>query len=289
MPSWSSRSSAIAAWRTAVSSRRRSLSTGARCGAWRGRGGGAAPRHRQDQALRDRADVRGGRRRPDGRARAPVLRVRERRERAALRALPAQRWRLRGDRAGHRRRVLGERPEPRPGARAARGGRESLSSRRARPASPVRRRIGAHLPLGGGMLKAVERAVEIGANALQVFSDNPTAWRRRASPPAELTAFRERLREADVTPLAIHASYLINLAGPEDAFYEPSIELLAHELEAGRLYGARYVNVHVGSHRGAGVHAGLERLGSGLARVLERAPDGDGPLLVLENSAGGGG
>ena len=138
------------------------------------------------------------------------------------------------------------------------------------------------------MLRAVERAVEIGANALQVFSDNPTAWRRRANPPAELTAFRERLREADVTPLAIHASYLINLAGPEDAFYEPSIELLAHELEAGRLYGARYVNVHVGSHRGAGVHAGLERLGSGLARVLERAPKGDGPLLVLENSAGGG-
>jgi len=138
------------------------------------------------------------------------------------------------------------------------------------------------------MLKAVDRAVEIGANALQIFSDNPTAWRRRRGPPTELTAFRARLQEADVTPLAIHASYLINLAGPEDAFYEPSIELLAHELEAGRQYGARYVNVHVGSHRGAGVQAGLERLGIGLARVLDRARDGSGPLLVLENSAGGG-
>lgn len=149
------------------------------------------------------------------------------------------------------------------------------------------------------MVKAVERAVEIGANALQIFSDNPTAWRRRAAPSPELAAFRKALRDADIAPLATHASYLINLAGPEDAFYEQSIELLAHELETGRLYGARYVNVHIGSHRGTGLQAGVSRLGMGLARVFDRlaaraTPRGTprrqrGPLLVLENSAGGGG
>jgi deoxyribonuclease-4 len=147
------------------------------------------------------------------------------------------------------------------------------------------------------MVKAVERAVEIGANALQIFSDNPTAWRRRTTPPPELARFKQALREADIAPLAIHASYLINLAGPEDAFYEQSIELLAHELETGRRYGARYVNVHLGSHRGTGLQAGVKRLGTGLARVFERPPSiawgasgrGRGPLLVLENSAGGGG
>ena len=47
------------------------------------------------------------------------------------------------------------------------------------------------------MVKAVERAHEIGAGALQIFSDNPTAWRRRAAPPAELPAFRERLARHD--------------------------------------------------------------------------------------------
>lgn len=147
------------------------------------------------------------------------------------------------------------------------------------------------------MVKAVERAVEIGANALQIFTDNPTAWRRRATPPPELARFKKALREADIAPLAIHASYLINLAGPEDAFYEQSIELLAHELETGRRYGARYVNVHIGSHRGTGLEAGVKRLGTGLARVFDRlgspahAPSARhrGPLLVLENSAGGGG
>jgi len=42
------------------------------------------------------------------------------------------------------------------------------------------------------MVKAVERAHEIGASALQVFADNPTAWRRRDAPPAEGPAFRAR-------------------------------------------------------------------------------------------------
>ena len=84
---------------------------------------------------------------------------------------------------------------------------------------PDGRRLGAHLPLGRGMVKAVDRAHEIGAAALQVFADNPTAWRRRASPPAEGPAFRQRLIELDIRPVAIHASYLVNLAGPEEDFF----------------------------------------------------------------------
>ena len=58
---------------------------------------------------------------------------------------------------------------------------------------PTGRRIGVHLPLGAGMVKAADRAVEIGAPAIQVFTDNPTAWRRRPTLPDELPAFRARL------------------------------------------------------------------------------------------------
>ena len=69
------------------------------------------------------------------------------------------------------------------------------------------------------MVKAVERAHTIGADALQVFADNPTAWRRRAEPPRELPAFRERLVALEIAPVAIHAPYLINLAGPDETFF----------------------------------------------------------------------
>lgn len=139
------------------------------------------------------------------------------------------------------------------------------------------------------MAKAVERAHEIGATALQVFGDNPTAWRRRAEPPAELPAFRERLTARDIGPVAIHASYLVNLAGPEPDFYERSVGVLTSELRAAPAFGARYVNVHIGSHRDTSVAAGTTRLADAVARILADVDDTpDAARLVLENSSGGG-
>ncbi len=61
------------------------------------------------------------------------------------------------------------------------------------------------MPLASGMVKAVDRATEIGASTMQIFTDNPTAWQRRAAPPPELPAFRTGLGESDIGPLSIHA------------------------------------------------------------------------------------
>jgi len=154
---------------------------------------------------------------------------------------------------------------------------------------PAQRRLGAHLPLGLGMVKAVDRAAQIGANAIQVFADNPTAWRRRLEPPKELPAFRQRLAELDIAPVTIHASYLVNLAGPNEEFRSASIGVLAGELRAAPDFRARFVNVHVGSHRGSGVVAGTQRVVAGLCLALAETDTGpDAAMIVLENSAGGG-
>ncbi len=139
------------------------------------------------------------------------------------------------------------------------------------------------------MVRAVERAHAIGADSIQVFADNPTAWKRRAEPPAELAAFRSRLGELGIGPIAIHAPYLVNLAGPDDEQHERSVALLVNEMETAPGFGARFVNVHVGSHKGSGVEAGISRLADGVARVLQETEGGPAaPLLVLENSAGSG-
>jgi deoxyribonuclease-4 len=151
------------------------------------------------------------------------------------------------------------------------------------------RRLGAHLPLGNGMVRAAGRAAEIGASAIQVFTDNPTSWHRRDSLPAELPAFRARLAELDIAPIAVHAPYLVNLAGSDDAFFERSVATMTHELLVAEAYGARYVNMHIGSHRGAGPETGALHLARGLRRVLDEAGDGaPGVTLVLENGAGSG-
>jgi deoxyribonuclease-4 len=157
------------------------------------------------------------------------------------------------------------------------------------------RRLGAHLPLARGMRKAVDRAAAIGAEALQIFSDNPTAWRRRSEPSPELAEFRARLETRDIRPIAIHASYLVNLPGPDDVTYARSVGMLSGELARAWEYGASLVNVHIGSHRGSGVDVGIARLVDGIEAALSSAREqaiepGIHPArLVLENSAGGGG
>lgn len=136
-----------------------------------------------------------------------------------------------------------------------------------------------------------------------MFVDNPTAWKRRTAPPKDLDAFRNRLVELDVRPVAVHASYLVNLAGPDGHFRTSSIDVLASDMTAAAAYGATMVNVHTGSHRDTSVEAGLQRVAAGVAEVLARSDEsgtfaairplasGDGryrPRLVLENAAGGG-
>ena len=154
---------------------------------------------------------------------------------------------------------------------------------------PDRPRLGAHLPLGNGMVKAAERAHAIGADAMQIFGDNPTAWRRRTEPPGEQAAFRERLIALGIGTVAVHAAYLINLAGPDPDFFERSVAVLAQDLRSAPGFGASFVNVHTGSHRDTGLEVGIARLAEGVVRVLDEVPAGaDAATLVLENSAGGG-
>ena len=138
----------------------------------------------------------------------------------------------------------------------------------------------------GGLLKAGRRARQIGATALQIFSDNPTAWRRRPEPPADAAAFIAFCAREGIAPVAIHASYLINLAGSAEPFARQSLEGLTYEMQRAPAYGATLVNTHIGSHRGDGRQQGISRLAAAVAAVLADSPGG--VRLVLENSAGGG-
>jgi deoxyribonuclease-4 len=90
--------------------------------------------------------------------------------------------------------------------------------------------------------------------------------------------------------VSIHASYLVNLPGPDAATFERSVAMLTSELDTAPSFGAAFVNVHIGSHRGAGTEVGIARLVEGIGQVLDRATATPAEArLVFENSAGGGG
>ncbi len=148
-------------------------------------------------------------------------------------------------------------------------------------------RVGMHLSVARGLLPAARRARQIGATALQIFSDNPTAWRRRPAPPVDAEPFVIYCQRYGIAPVVIHASYLINLAGSAEPFASQSLAGLIVEMQRSPGWGATMVNTHIGSHLGEGPEAGIQRIGAVVRRVLAEAPAS--VRLVLENSAGGRG
>ena len=146
-------------------------------------------------------------------------------------------------------------------------------------------RIGAHVSTSGGLDKGIDRAGEIGAEAVQFFASSPRMWRFRAPKEAEVLAFREKSESTGISPAFIHASYLVNVGGNPDLLGK-SIESLVNSLEVASQLGAVGVIFHGGSHKGAGFDAVLDQAIAALKLVLERTPD-DARLLI-ENSAGMG-
>jgi deoxyribonuclease-4 len=146
--------------------------------------------------------------------------------------------------------------------------------------------VGLHLGVMKGLLRAARRSRQIGGRALQIFSDNPVAWRRRPEPSLEAPEFVDFGEREGLRTIAIHASYLINLAGTSEPFASRSREGLIVEMQRAPSYGASIVNTHIGSHRGVGPDAGMQRIVENVRAVLAESPPG--VRLVLENASGAG-
>ena len=145
--------------------------------------------------------------------------------------------------------------------------------------------LGAHC--GGGVKGAVDRAVEIGADAVQLFAQSPRAWRFPEHATADLERFRARREEAGLGAVLVHALYLCNLATPDETIYGKSLETMRSTMRAAVAIEADAVVFHVGSHLGSGFEAGLERAVPALRLVLEDCSERT--WLLIENSAGAGG
>jgi deoxyribonuclease-4 len=79
------------------------------------------------------------------------------------------------------------------------------------------KRIGVHLGTAGGPSNAVERAREVGSNTFQIFSSSPRMWRAPKVDPIQAERMCTLRAVHDVSPLVIHASYLVNVCLVEPA------------------------------------------------------------------------
>jgi deoxyribonuclease-4 len=147
--------------------------------------------------------------------------------------------------------------------------------------------IGAHVSSSGGIDNAIDRAVAIDADSVQLFTQSPRTWRPTNHDPASFDRFREKRAETGMGGVLCHALYLCNLAAPDDTVYEKSVAAMRNTMEVACGIGADGVVFHVGSHLGSGLESGLERVLPAMEQVLELCSDET--WLLMENSAGAGG
>ena len=146
-------------------------------------------------------------------------------------------------------------------------------------------RIGYHISVAGGLVRAAQRAGDIGCECFQIFPRNARGWKSRVYPEAELAAFREARERLDLHPLVLHSNYLVNLAASDEALLARSRDVVADDLRRVGLLGAEFVVTHPGHAVGESVEVGLERLIESVRRLLPAVPSG--VRFLLENMAGG--
>ncbi|MEJ7718812.1 MAG: deoxyribonuclease IV [Thermoleophilaceae bacterium] len=145
--------------------------------------------------------------------------------------------------------------------------------------------IGAHVSTSGGLRRAHERGVEWGAEAIQIFNQNPRMWRPTSHDEEDVEGFRALAAESAPRVMVIHAVYLINCAAAEPEIREKSLHSLIHALRLGDAVGAAGVVLHPGSKKKQDREPSLELVAEALRHALAES---ESCPLLLENTAGAG-
>lgn len=153
--------------------------------------------------------------------------------------------------------------------------------------------IGGHVSSAGGLLNALQRGEEIGADAVQIFTQSPRMWRSPNHTADALATYREaQAVHRSVRATFCHATYLVNLAAADGDLLAKSRRCLVENLVAASAIGSSGVVLHVGSHRGAGLDSVLDQVAAAVLGALDEACQvlgGSTCPLLLENAAGTGG
>lgn len=148
--------------------------------------------------------------------------------------------------------------------------------------------IGAHVSPAGGPANAVTRGEERACRSIQIFNQNPRAWKARVYSDEELAAYHEAMDGSTVEAMVIHAVYLLNCASEDPEIRDKSLASLIVALNAGAQLKARGVVLHPGSalKNGGSVEEALKRAG---AVIKEALAESETCPLLLEDTAGAGG
>lgn len=146
--------------------------------------------------------------------------------------------------------------------------------------------LGAHVSTQGGLHLAPQRAADIGASCLQLFTKQPSRWAEPVLDHATAEAFRQARAEHGITFAGAHDSYLINLSSPDRALWGRSLACLEGELRRCAALDLDFLVTHPGNATDGATDLGIRRNAEAVVLALEAV---EGPTrLLLELTAGSG-
>lgn len=148
-------------------------------------------------------------------------------------------------------------------------------------------KFGAHMSIGGGVWKALQRGVGIGCDIVQIFVKNNMQWFGKPYAPDALRLYANELACQKLASVFGHTGYLINLGAPAGENRDRSIESLIQEINLATELGLPFLILHPGAHLGAGEKSGLKQIVAGLNEVF-RTTKTSPVRIALENTAGQG-
>lgn len=146
-------------------------------------------------------------------------------------------------------------------------------------------KFGAHVSIRGALHLAVDRAVAIGCECLQIFVGSPRQWREISYSERDLDLFKEKRRRAKLDPLVAHSSYLINFAAAEMDLYRRSVGALVYALRTMDRLGGLAVITHLGSRGSRPWPDALARVTAALSVALDAS---ETAMILVEHSVGAG-
>ena len=146
--------------------------------------------------------------------------------------------------------------------------------------------IGAHISIADGLENAPERALDLGAEVMQIFTRSPQGGPFLEISEEMVKSFKENCRKFGIKNVYVHTPYFINLASKNNRIYYGSISSIRKELERASQLEAKYVMTHLGSAKDLGEEESIKKTIEGLEKIFE---DYSGSAkLLIENSAGAG-
>jgi len=133
----------------------------------------------------------------------------------------------------------------------------------------VQDELGAHVSTAGGVVHAPERALEIGALNLQLFTKQPNRWAEPVVDAHSAASFASARTSRGLRVAGAHDSYLINLSSPDPALFERSVGAFTGELARCAALELDFLVTHPGNATDGDLASGYARNADGVTRALE--------------------